>query len=229
MKRKLLALFELLRLPNLFTVPGDILVGWYCTGGSGNFPWWRIGASLCLYSAGLLFNDFFDAKIDAGERPARPIPSGRISRRTVGALGALLMVVGILLAWQAWQMALLLATLILAYDGGLKKIPFVGILTMGCCRGVNILLGASLLSTPALGFAAFFFTLYIVVVSFLARNEVHIRQRPKLIGQLIRFLIPLQFLFCFYHTPNIIEPLLFCTFALLWLGAEVTAQRFSSS
>ncbi|MBR4318381.1 MAG: UbiA family prenyltransferase [Kiritimatiellae bacterium] len=74
---------ELLRLPNLFTVPGDILAGWVLAGMRGAFPVLPIIASLCLYSAGLLLNDACDAKIDAHERPSRPIPSGRVKRSTV--------------------------------------------------------------------------------------------------------------------------------------------------
>jgi 4-hydroxybenzoate polyprenyltransferase len=33
-------------------------------------------ASGCLYLAGIVFNDVFDRKVDARERPTRPIPSG---------------------------------------------------------------------------------------------------------------------------------------------------------
>ncbi len=230
------ALLELLRLPNLFTVPGDILVGWTASGITKEFPWECILASLCLYSAGLLFNDFFDAKIDAVERPARPIPSGRISRKTVGLLATLLTIGGLLLAWQTWEIVLLLAGLILAYDGGLKKIPIVGIVTMGACRGANILLGATALGTfptnATVGFAVGVFTAYIVLVSLIARNEAlpklqHLKL-PVLVSKLIRFLIPLQFLFCLFYATDSIMPL--CIFfALLWLGAEVSGRRFSGS
>ncbi len=232
MKRTLCALFELLRLPNLFTVPGDILLGWSVMGGVG-IPWRSVVASLCLYSAGLLFNDFFDAKVDAAERPSRPIPSGRISRKTVGILATSLMSAGLLLAWEAWFIALPLALLIFAYDAGLKKIPFVGILTMGCCRGGNILLGGAQMPTLTLGGIALFFTLYIVIVSLVARNEALPQLRhlnlPALVSKLIRFLIPLQFLVCFYTTPSAYAPVIIGCFVFLWLGAEISGRRFSGS
>ena len=34
-----------------------------------------VGASSCLYLAGMVLNDYFDRDKDAQERPARPIPS----------------------------------------------------------------------------------------------------------------------------------------------------------
>ncbi len=234
MYHTLRALLELLRLPNLFTVPGDILVGWYCVSQSGNVPWWGIGASLCLYSAGLLFNDFFDATIDTAERPTRPIPSGRISRRTVGVLATMLMLLGIGLAGKAWWMATILAALILAYDGGLKKFPFVGIFTMGCCRGANILLGASYagftaLCTPNVLLAAGFFTLYILLVSYIARQETQRPYLPSFVSLLIRLLIPLQCLAYLLLASQERSTITLATFPLLWLGAELTGRRFSGS
>ena len=44
-------------------------------------------------------NDFFDAEVDAVERPERPIPSGRISRSTAGCVGWSLLAAGVLAAW----------------------------------------------------------------------------------------------------------------------------------
>lgn len=171
-------LCELLRLPNLFTVPGDVLVGWCLAGQRGGVPVAGVLASLCLYSAGLLLNDAFDAGIDARERPSRPIPSGRVRRRDVFGWAIGLSLAGVLLAGSgAWVAGALLA-LILAYDGGLKRLPGMGVLTMGACRGANVLLGAAVSwpmgETPWGGgvmAAALFFMLYILLVSVVARNE----------------------------------------------------------
>lgn len=169
---------ELLRLPNLFTVPGDVLVGWCLAGQRGGFPLLGVLASLCLYSAGLLFNDVFDAGTDARERPGRPIPSGRARRGAVLLWAVGLSVVGVVLAWQGALWAVALLALILAYDGGLKRLPWVGVLTMGACRGVNVLLGAAVSwptgETPWRGtplVAALFFMVYIVLVSVVAKDE----------------------------------------------------------
>lgn len=178
MGRSSRVLWELLRLPNLFTVPGDVLVGWCLAGQRGGIPVLGIVASLCLYAAGLLLNDVCDAAVDARERPERPIPSGRVSRRTVFAWALSLSLAGLVLAGSGIGMAGILLALIVAYDGGFKRIPGVGVLTMGACRGVNVLLGAAV-SWPmgemprggGVAAAAIFFAAYIVLVSVVAKNE----------------------------------------------------------
>ena len=72
---------ELVRLPAVLSVPGDVLVGAAASGQVG-----RVGrtaglvaSSSCLYLAGMALNDYADREIDAVERPGRPIPSGRVS------------------------------------------------------------------------------------------------------------------------------------------------------
>ena len=85
---------ELARVSNLPTTFTNVLVGCAIgsfglpprgTGGLGDFPWIKLPvvwlAIACLYTAGMALNDVIDAPIDAMERPNRPIPSGRISRR----------------------------------------------------------------------------------------------------------------------------------------------------
>ncbi|MZG15114.1 prenyltransferase, partial [Streptomyces sp. SID5914] len=70
---------ELLRLPALFTVPGDALAGAAAAGARpGPRTLLAIGSSLCLYEAGMALNDWADRAEDAAERPHRPLPSGRI-------------------------------------------------------------------------------------------------------------------------------------------------------
>ena len=180
------AWLELLRLPNLFTVPGDILVGWALAGARGS-PALGIAASLCLYVSGLLFNDWFDAAVDARERPGRPIPSGRVNRRAVLFLAVSLLALGIGLAGSGWVVAGLLALAILAYDGYVKNVPGLGVGTMGLCRALNVLLGAAA-TWPApwppigapLRVAAGFFWVYIILVSVVARDEAKPDAEPTI-------------------------------------------------
>ncbi|MYZ40352.1 UbiA family prenyltransferase, partial [Streptomyces sp. MnatMP-M17] len=71
---------ELLRVSALFTVPGDALAGAAALGARPNRGTaLAVGASLCLYEAGMALNDWADRDEDAVDRPHRPIPSGRIS------------------------------------------------------------------------------------------------------------------------------------------------------
>ena len=69
---RLRAWLALLRPPNLFTVPGDLVAGFAVAGGIGAGLWprlpWVVAASLLLYASGLLLNDWCDRDIDAQER-----------------------------------------------------------------------------------------------------------------------------------------------------------------
>jgi len=76
-------LFELVRLPNVFTAPADVAMGLAAAGASWE-PRYALlfGASMLAYAGGMALNDACDAELDAVERPKRPIPSGRVSRLT---------------------------------------------------------------------------------------------------------------------------------------------------
>ncbi|MGW6155574.1 UbiA family prenyltransferase, partial [Streptomyces sp. NPDC055144] len=93
---------ELLRLPALFTVPGDALAGASAVGlrpGRGTFL--AIGSSLCLYEAGMALNDWADRAEDAVDRPHRPLPSGRIRPAAALAAAGGLTAAGLALATRA--------------------------------------------------------------------------------------------------------------------------------
>ena len=61
-------------------------------------------------------------------------------------------------------MATLLAGCILLYDGGIKATP-LGPLLMGTCRGLNVLLGASLGGTDGAGDVVLTFPTYVLVAA----------------------------------------------------------------
>ncbi|MEU6391520.1 SCO3242 family prenyltransferase [Streptomyces sp. NPDC046939] len=138
---------ELLRLPALFTVPGDALAGAAAVGarpGRGTFL--AIGASLCLYEAGMALNDWADRNEDARDRPHRPIPSGRIRPGAALAAATAFTAAGIGLASRAGRtptaVSTALAATVWAYDLGLKRTP-AGPAAMGAARALDVLLGAS--------------------------------------------------------------------------------------
>ncbi|MER6291195.1 SCO3242 family prenyltransferase [Streptomyces sviceus] len=138
---------ELLRLPALFTVPGDALAG---AAAASARPTSRtllaIASSLCLYEAGMALNDWADRDVDAVERPHRPLPSGRV--HPAAALGAAcaLTGAGLTLAACAGRPALTvavpLAATVWAYDLALKDTP-AGPFAMAAARGLDLLLGAA--------------------------------------------------------------------------------------
>src|SRR5262249_19642124 len=101
---------QLVRLPNLPTALADICLGALATQALPGH-WAAFGlllaASACLYSGGMVWNDFFDLEQDRRERPFRPLPSGRVSRRAAALFGALLLAGGGLFALCAgWSQAL---------------------------------------------------------------------------------------------------------------------------
>lgn len=138
---------ELLRVSALFTVPGDALAGAAATGHRANRGTaLAVGASLCLYEAGMALNDWADREEDAVDRPHRPIPSGRISpAAALGAAGALT-AGGLVLAARAGRPALATATALAAtvwaYDLHLKHTS-AGAAAMAAARGLDLLLGAA--------------------------------------------------------------------------------------
>ncbi|MGA1875408.1 MAG: UbiA family prenyltransferase [bacterium] len=174
---------ELIRPPNLFTVPGDILAGVFLAVLDRDkllFLPLLITVSLFLYTAGLILNDYCDRGLDMVERPKRPLPSGRVSPQS--ALAAALVLIGIALVLAlgypirpAFWLACGLVVLIFLYNGPGRKIPWLGFITMGLCRGGNVLLGASLGRNPFSGpvlAGAGVETMYIVSISVLACHEI---------------------------------------------------------
>lgn len=173
---------QLLRAPNLFTVPGDPLAGFLLASGGALHPavLAAIAASLALYCAGLLLNDLCDLEEDRAERPNRPLPSGAASPRAVRVVAIALFVFGnaiaLCLGTRALFVALGITAAVVAYDTFAKRIPVLGPLVMGLCRGLSLLLGATAASDASGGFvfmAAGVVTLYIASVTHLARYETH--------------------------------------------------------
>jgi len=192
---------QLVRLPNLPTALADICLGALATRAlPGHWlPFLLLlPASGCLYSGGMVWNDFFDVDQDRSERPGRPIPSGRVSRREAGLFGAGLLAAGVLLAVLAGLsqalvadgasrlpavLACLLVGCIFLYDGWLKRAA-PGPVAMGSCRALNVLLGVSAcgsLAPPGMHLAAVV-GLYIVGVTWFARTEARVSNRSALKG-----------------------------------------------
>ncbi|MEX0928946.1 MAG: UbiA-like protein EboC, partial [Balneolales bacterium] len=136
-------------------------------------------ATFGLYGGGVVINDVFDAELDARERPERPIPSGRTSRTEAGVLGAVLLLGGIISAFQvnvtAGAIALAVMAGALLYDGWAKQYTVWGPLVMGMCRGGNLLLGVSIV--PAAVFEFWFLgavpIVYIAAITLISQGEVH--------------------------------------------------------
>lgn len=182
-----LAWAQLVRLPNLLTVPGDPLAGFLLVVAVGD-----VGtpisaaiccaAALCLYAAGIISNDCCDIAEDRRERPWRPIATGQIKLHLAWSTAVILAGLGLGIASLAGPLPALLAlALIVAiglYNGGMKRVPVLGPATMGLCRALSLLMGAAAASPlavthPVVLVAAGTLLIYIAAVTQIAANEMH--------------------------------------------------------
>ena len=103
----------------------------------------------CLYAGGIVFNDVFDINIDRSERPERPLPNGEISLKNAQIFGVTLFILGILFSYivqfESGIIAFLISLMALIYNRYTKDYLVVGSLNMGFCRGLNLMLGMSIL------------------------------------------------------------------------------------
>ncbi|MDJ1499331.1 UbiA family prenyltransferase [Xanthocytophaga agilis] len=115
-------------------------------------------STIGLYGGGVVFNDVFDAKLDAVERPERSIPSGRASLRGATILGSVLLIFGIgfafLVSPLSGVVAILTAFCALLYNK-IGKHQSWGPLNMGLCRGLNLFLGTTIFYPFLLSFFQF--------------------------------------------------------------------------
>ncbi len=141
--------------------------------------------SVCLYAAGVVLNDVFDASLDAIERPERPIPKGMVSRQAGFIYGTALVIAGIVLAFAQGSLAgilsLFLVFCILIYDGWAKHLPIVGPLFMGACRGINLLLGICITGSFLGWEYALIPVVYIFAVTQISRGEVYAGNKLSLV------------------------------------------------
>jgi 4-hydroxybenzoate polyprenyltransferase len=182
---------RLVRLPNIFTALADIALAMAVTGAAGQFGFDYVllaASSACLYTSGMVWNDYFDIEQDARERAFRPLPSGQVSPRTAIVLASGLMlagsILGFLVNWIAGSIAAALAAVVLLYDRFLKRTT-LGPLGMGSCRFLNVLLGftATEMAAVSVGLRLHLATivgLYVAGVTWFARREASASQSNQL-------------------------------------------------
>jgi 4-hydroxybenzoate polyprenyltransferase len=183
--KRLIGFLRLTRPANIVTAVSDILAGVAIAGYAGGMNelpavLLLVVATIGLYGGGVVFNDVFDAALDRVERPERPIPSGLISEKEGALLGSLLLIMGITAAsmvafYPSGIIALSTALAALIYDKWGKHHYFLGPLNMGICRGLNLLLGMSLVPSAMnqYGHLAMVPIIYIASITMISRGEVH--------------------------------------------------------
>jgi len=107
-----------------------------------------------ITAAGNVINDYYDADIDAVNRPDRPIPSGQVSR--TAALWYALLLFGAGIAASLFTNAICIAfaianSLLLAlYAARLKSLPVAGNVSVAYLSGSMFLFGGALAGTSGL-------------------------------------------------------------------------------
>jgi 4-hydroxybenzoate polyprenyltransferase len=182
----------LIRLPNVFTAPSNILTGYFAAvtvteANSVHLTALMVSSGL-LYIGGIVLNDYFDVEIDKRERPFRPLPSGNISKRHALAIAIVAMLIAntiaMILGPISFAVSLLLTFAIIFYDYRLKH-GLSGPFAMGSARFLNVIFGASPVllylnshSYAIVGTAAASLFLYIVAITLLSKKETG-NERPN--------------------------------------------------
>ena len=125
-------------------------------------------------AAGNVINDYFDYNIDLINKPERPLPSGRISKKNGRNYGYLLFILGTVCGflisyltnnWIPFIIVLIADIILYLYAYKLKTTPLIGNLTVGFMTGFGFVFGGFTVNTPNiittsifLGFFAFVMT-----------------------------------------------------------------------
>ena len=179
---------QLTRPANLVTAVADILAGMAIAQFtfSDFSPVPLVISTIGLYGGGVVMNDVFDAKLDSIERPERPIPSGKVPLQSATMMGISLLFLGILSAamfsFQSGIIAIVIALLTVVYNRFAKHHTVLGPVTMGMCRGGNLILGMSVLpeSIQRWGLIALLPIAYIGAITLISQDEVHGGKRRTL-------------------------------------------------
>ncbi|MBN3584144.1 UbiA-like protein EboC [Algoriphagus aestuarii] len=204
---RIFAHLQLTRPANVVTAIADIMAGFaiagigvYLTSFSNEGGYlldlcWLAFATIGLYAGGVAFNDVFDADLDAVERPERPIPSGRATKKSASIMAFLLLLMGVLSAAQVNTVSALIAftvaILAVLYDYWGKHQNFFGPINMGLCRTFNLLLGISVVPelVQEFAFIGLIPLVFVAAITMISRGEVHGKNRKALFGGLAMYLL----------------------------------------
>ena len=228
----------LTRPANVVTAFSDILAGVAIAGiftTDHLYSFWNLVILLListagLYAGGIVFNDYFDRQVDKIERPERLIPSGEISAKEAKYFGVFLFLIAIIVAFQVNATSGLVATTItilaVIYDRFSKHHKILGPLNMGFCRGLNLVLGMSILPATLssdLVFMGLLPVIFISAITLTSQGEVKGDNRAAIkialgLDILVAAVIVILGLYQILNIYSIIP------FLFLWAGMNIRAK-----
>jgi len=189
-----------------------------------------ICSTIGLYGGGIVLNDYLDRDLDKLERPNRPIPSGQVSPSMALYFAISLSTIGIVCAFLvsafSGSIAFLIAAFAAIYDRYGKHHSLLGPINMGLCRGLNLVLGMSIVSPDSWGYLwiiAFIPIVFVAAITMTSRGEVHGNNRQSILIAMLLDIVVASLLFGigFYQIMNLKLAL---PFLVLWLGMNVYAK-----
>lgn len=215
--------FQLVRFPGIFTAFSNILLGFFIYS-EFIVDWFDLFSLLAtsgfLFLAGMTLNDYFDYNIDKNERPYRPLPSGKISRKAALYLGLALFVAANISAsfvgFQAVIISIMMTILILAYDIKLKNIKTLGILNLSSIRFLNVILGSSIvLFNFEIIWISIPIAIFVAGISILAKTESSVYSRKAKITNLILVLLTIVYVIVLTHDKGFTHWLILGVFVIV--------------
>jgi len=145
---KLYAFFRLSRPLNGLIAAISIILGAFLAQG-GLSPFISVViiavAAFLLLSAGNALNDYCDIETDRINKPSRPIPSGKVSRRSALVFAIVLFIIGtalgLLVNWLAFSIACLVSVLLVLYTIRMRRLLLVGNVVIGLLTGLTFISG----------------------------------------------------------------------------------------
>lgn len=141
---------QLVRLKNLFLAAAGVAIGGTLALGRPSLPaalLWAMVSALGLGAAGNTANDLFDVEADRVNRPARPLPSGELSREAALLIGGVAGGLGLFAAWWVGEpvfgIALAALVVMLLYSPVLKQRGLLGNLAVAAVASLPLVYGAA--------------------------------------------------------------------------------------
>ena len=144
---KLKAYAELFRVHNLVATALGVIAGALLVEAPRLMPTLvAITSAVLIAAAGYAINDYFDIEIDKINKPERPLPSGRVSPREALLLSYPLFIIGPLVALIVGPVtasfAAINSVLMYYYSKTLKRLGFIGNLTVAFSTAATLFYGA---------------------------------------------------------------------------------------